>query len=56
MLHTKFLEISPPVPEKKIFKGYFTIYGHGGHLGHMTSIISTNFYFHISKRLHTKVG
>ena len=57
MLHTKFFfsEISPPVPEKKIFKGFYTIYGHGGHLGHVTSIISTNFHFHVSKRLHTKV-
>ena len=32
MLHTKFLEIRPPVSEKKIFEGFFTIYGRGGHL------------------------
>ena len=37
-----FVEIGPPVPEKKIFEG-FTIYGHGGHLGHVTWII----YIHI---------
>ena len=37
-----FFEIGPPVPEKKIFEG-FTIYGHGGHLGHVTWII----YIHI---------
>ena len=39
-----FVEISLPVP-KKIFEGFLTIYGHGGHLGHMTSIIL--FYIHI---------
>ena len=37
------IEIGPPVPEKKIFEGFFTIYGHGGHLGHVTWII----YIHI---------
>ena len=30
-----FIEISPPVPEKNIFK-VFTIYGHGSHLSHVT--------------------
>ena len=34
-----FVEIGSPVPEKK----GFTIYGHGGHLGHVTLII----YIHI---------
>ena len=32
------IEIGLLVPEEKIFEG-FVIYGHGGHLGHMTSII-----------------
>ena len=31
-----FVRIGPSVPEKKIFKIFFTIYGHGGHLGHVT--------------------
>ena len=31
-----FVEISLPVLEKKIFEGFFTIYGRGGHLGHVT--------------------
>ena len=39
-----FVEISPPVPEK-IFEGFFTIYGHGGHLGHVTSIMLSDFHF-----------
>ena len=37
------MEIGPPVLEKKIFEGVFTIYGHDGHLGHMTSILLTIF-------------
>ena len=33
-----FVEIGPAVPEEKILK-CFTIYGHGGHLGHVTWFI-----------------
>ena len=33
----------------------FTIYGHGGHVGHVTSIIFTKFHFHVPKSLHTKL-
>ena len=36
----RFVEIGPPVPEKKI-----TIYECGGHLGHVTSIMSSDFHF-----------
>ena len=39
------MEIGLPVAEKKIFEGFFTIYGRGGHLGHVTSIMSSNFHF-----------
>ena len=31
----------------------FTIYGHDGHLGHVTSIILLNFHLHVPKILHT---
>ena len=41
------MKISPPVLEKKIFKRVLTIYGRGGHLGHVTSIISSDFHFHV---------
>ena len=34
-----FVKIGPPVLEKKIFEGFFTIYGHSGHLGHVTRIM-----------------
>ena len=33
-----FVEIDPLVPEKKRFLKDFTIYGHGGHLGHVAWI------------------
>ena len=33
--------IGPLVPEKKIFKIFFTIYGHGGHLDHVIQIWQT---------------
>ena len=54
MLHTKFHEIGPSVLEKKIFEGFFTIYGCGGHLGHVTSIMSSDFHFLVPESLHTK--
>ena len=50
-----FVEIDLPI-SMKIFEWYFTIYGHGGHLGHVTSIISTFFLFHVPKSLHSKFG
>ena len=49
-----FVEIRPPV-QKKIFKG-FTIYGHGGHLGHVTSIMSLDFHFLVLESFHAKIG
>ena len=50
-----FVEIGPPVPEK-IFEGFFPIYGHGGHLGHVTSIMSSDFHFLVPESFHTKFG
>ena len=44
-----FLKIGPPVLEKKIFEEFFTIYGHSGHLGHVTSIRSSDFHFLVLK-------
>ena len=41
MQHTIFAEICPMVVEK-FFLSFFTINGHGNHLGHVTSIISLN--------------
>ena len=46
------MEIGLPVPEKKICEGFFTIFGHGGHLGHVTSIISSDFHFLVPESFH----
>ena len=43
MLHTKFRENWPAYSGEEDFFKVFTIYGHGGHLGHVTSIISKIF-------------
>ena len=52
-----FVEIGLPVPEKKIFKCFFfTIYGPGSHLGHATSIMSSDFHFHVPESFHKKIG
>ena len=36
------------------FLRVFTIYGHGGHLGHVTSIMSSDFYFLVPESFHKK--
>ena len=51
-----FVEIGLPVPEKKIFEGFFTIFACGGHLGHVTSIMSSDFHFLVPESFHTKFG
>ena len=50
-----FFEIGPLVPEKTILKS-FTIYEHGGHLGHVTWTIYINFCYPFPMRLHMKFG
>ena len=44
MLHTKFHENRPASSVEEDCLRVFTIYGHGGHLGHVTSIISSDFH------------
>ena len=41
MLHTKFRG-NRPAGSGEDFLRIFTIYGHGGHLGHVTSIMSSD--------------
>ena len=50
-----FVEISPPIPEK-IFEGFLPLMGMVAIIGHVTSIILMNFYFHVHETLHTKFG
>ena len=57
MLHTKFRGNRPANSgEMKIFKRVFTIYGHGGHLGHVTSIMSSDFHFLVRESFQKKIG
>ena len=50
-----FKVIGLVVLEKNIFK-VFTIYGHGGHLGHVTWTIYINIRSPFPRRLHVKFG
>ena len=48
------MEIGLPVLEKKIFEGFLQ-YGRGGHLGHVTSIMSSDFHFLAPESFHKKI-
>ena len=50
-----YIEIGPPVPEKKIFEGFLP-YGHGGHLGHVTWIIYIHIGYPFLLMLYIKFG
>ena len=50
MLHTKFHGNQPAGSGD--FESVFTIFGHGGHLGHLTSIMLSDFYFLVSESFH----
>ena len=54
MLHTKFRENRPAGSGEEDFLRVFTIYGRGGHLGHVTRIMLTNFHFLVPESFHTK--
>ena len=54
MLHTKFGGNLPAGSGEEDFWRVFTIYGRGGHLGHVTSIMSSNFHFLVPESPHTK--
>ena len=53
MPHTKFRG-NRPAGSGEDFLRVFTIYGHGGHLGHVTSIMSSDFHFLVLESFHTK--
>ena len=55
MLHTNF-HGNRPAGSGEDFSRVFTIYGCGGHLGHVTSIMSSNFYCIVPESFHTKFG
>ena len=53
MLHTKFRK-NRPAGSGEDFLRVFTIYGRGGHLGHVTSIMSSDYHFLVPESSHTK--
>ena len=57
MLHTKFQEGHRSIGsgEEDFFK-VFTIYGHGGHLGHVTQIICIYFHSVSPSSFHMNFG
>ena len=56
MLHTKFRGNRPADSGEEDFLRGFTIYGHGGHLGHVTSIMSSDFHFLVPESFHKQVA
>ena len=56
MLNTKFCGNRLAGSTEEDFRRIFTIYGHGGHLGHVTSIMLSDFHFLVPESFHTKFG
>ena len=56
MLHTNFRGNRPTGSREEDFLRVFTIYGHGGHLGHVTNIMSSDFHFLVPESFHKKFG
>ena len=54
MLHTKFRGNRPTGSGEEDFLVVFTIYGRGGHLGHVTWISRSNFHLPYPWMLHIK--
>ena len=54
MLHTKFRGNWPAYSGEEDILKVFTIYGRGGHLGHVTSIKSSHFHFLVRESFPTK--
>ena len=56
MLHIKCHGNRPAGSGEEDFQRVSTIYGQGGHLGHVTSIMSSDFHFLVLESFHTKFG
>ena len=56
MLHTKFQNHWPSGSGEEDFKSFFSVYSHGGHLGHVTLTIYINFLSPFPRMLHMKFG
>ena len=55
MLHTMFRGNRPAGSGEDLLR-VFTIYGRGGHLGHVTIIMSSDFHFLVPESFHKKFG
>ena len=55
MLYTK-IRGNRPTGSGEDFLKVFTIYGRGGHLGHVTSNMSSDFHFLVLESFHKKFG
>ena len=55
MLHTKFHGNRPAGSREDDILEVFNKYGRGGHLGHVTSIMSSNFDFPVPESFRTKM-
>ena len=56
MLNTKFRGNRPAGSTEVDFRKIFTIYGRVGQLGHVTSIMLSDFHFLVPESFHTKFG
>ena len=56
MLHTKFQNHRPSGSGEEEFLKVFAIYSHGGHFGHVTLTIYTNFLSPFPGMLNMKFG
>ena len=56
MLHTKFRGNRLAGSGKEDFWRGFTIYERGSHFGHVTSIMSSDFYFLVAESFHKIFG
>ena len=55
MLHTKFPGNRLAGYGEEDFLSFFFIYGHGGHLGYVTSIMSSDFHFLVPESFHKRI-
>ena len=56
MLYNRFRGNRPARYGEEDFEGFFTIYGRGSHLGHVTRMPRTNFRSPYPRRLNIKFG
>ena len=56
MLHIKFQGHRSSGSGEEHFLRFFTIYGHGGHVGHVTQLICINFHSFSPSSFHMNFG